>query len=250
MRQGAPARNSDKSGANAIITLYTFGPYFGLPDGSPFVTKAMLLLKFAGLPYKEDPRGFNRAPKGKLPYIDDDGTIVADSTFIRLHIEKKDGVEFDDGLTAEQKAVAWAVEKMCEDHLYLALMATRWLDDANFAKGPAQFFKAVPSPIRSLVKRLVRRKVGKTLQLQGFGRHTQAEQNELAIADVKALSDLIGTKDFLMGEKPCGADATVFALVAHLLTPVFDTPIRTAAEKHKNLVDYRDRILRRYFAGA
>jgi hypothetical protein len=37
--------------------------------------------------------------------------------------------------TPEQKAAAWAIEKMCEDHLYLALMATRWLDDANFAKG-------------------------------------------------------------------------------------------------------------------
>ena len=32
-----------------MITLYTFGPYFGLPDASPFVIKAMLLLKFAGL---------------------------------------------------------------------------------------------------------------------------------------------------------------------------------------------------------
>ena len=36
-----------------MITLYTFGPYFGLPDASPFVTKAMLLLKFAGLPYRK-----------------------------------------------------------------------------------------------------------------------------------------------------------------------------------------------------
>ncbi len=34
-----------------MITLYTFGPHFGLPDESPFVTKTMLLLKFAGLPY-------------------------------------------------------------------------------------------------------------------------------------------------------------------------------------------------------
>jgi hypothetical protein len=37
-----------------MITLYTFGPYFGLPDGSPFVLKAMLLLKLAGLEYSED----------------------------------------------------------------------------------------------------------------------------------------------------------------------------------------------------
>ena len=61
-----------------MITLYTFGPYFGLPDGSPFVVKAMLLLKFAGLAYDEI-RGYpSNAPKGKLPYIIDDGVTVAD----------------------------------------------------------------------------------------------------------------------------------------------------------------------------
>jgi hypothetical protein len=43
-----------------MITLYIFGPYFGLPDGSPFVTKAMLLLKFAGLEFSEDRGGIAR----------------------------------------------------------------------------------------------------------------------------------------------------------------------------------------------
>jgi len=232
-----------------MITLYTFGPYFGLPDGSPFVTKTMLLLKFAGLPYQENRQGYGRAPKGKLPYIDDAGIIVADSTFIRFHIERKYGFDFDAGLTPAQKAAAWAIEKMCEEHLYLALLATRWLDDANFARGPAQFFKAVPMPLRPIVQSLVRRKVAKTLKLQGFGRHTPTEQNDLAIADINALASLLGEKAFLMGDQPCGADATVFAFVAGFLTPVFVTPIRSAVEKHQNLVNYRDRILQHYFQG-
>jgi glutathione S-transferase len=102
-----------------MITLYTFGPYFGLPDGSPFVIKVMLLLKFAGLEHREDRGGYGKAPKGKLPYINDDGLIVADSTFVRFHIEKKYGFDFDAGLAPEQRAVAWAAEKMCEEHLIL-----------------------------------------------------------------------------------------------------------------------------------
>ena len=67
-----------------MIILYTFGPYFDLPDPSPFVMKAEVLLKMADLPYETDTGGFNKAPKGKLPYISDDGEIVADSTFILL----------------------------------------------------------------------------------------------------------------------------------------------------------------------
>jgi glutathione S-transferase len=87
-----------------MMTLYTFGPAFGLPDPSPFVTKVEILLKMAGLPYRTETNGFGKAPKGKLPYIDDDGERIADSTFIRWHIEKKYKFDFDRGLSAEQRA--------------------------------------------------------------------------------------------------------------------------------------------------
>src|SRR4051812_24609446 len=60
-----------------------------------------MLLKLARLAYRVDTGGFRKAPKGKLPYIDDDGTIVADSTFIRLHLERKHGIDFDAGLDAD-----------------------------------------------------------------------------------------------------------------------------------------------------
>src|SRR5262245_34806888 len=119
-----------------MITLYVFGPRFGLPDPSPFVTKAELLLKMAGLPYRTDANGFSKAPKGKLPYIDDDGERVADSTFIRLHLERKHGIDFDRGLSGGERAIAWAFEKMVEDNLYWAVLESRWMDDANFNKGP------------------------------------------------------------------------------------------------------------------
>jgi hypothetical protein len=39
-----------------MITLKGFGPAFGLPDPSPFVTKVEMLLKMAGLPYGRHPR--------------------------------------------------------------------------------------------------------------------------------------------------------------------------------------------------
>lgn len=114
-----------------MIKLYTFGPAFGLPDPSPFVTKAEMLLKMADVPYLTDTTGFKRAPKGKLPYIDDDGAIVANSTFIRMHLEKNYGVDFDKGLSPAERGVAWAFEKLCEDHLYWVGLHARWIVDAN-----------------------------------------------------------------------------------------------------------------------
>src|SRR5215467_2264031 len=114
--------SSYAAGRTDMITLYNFGPAFGLPDPSPFVTKAEVLLKMANVPYRTDGTGFRKAPKGKVPYIDDDGEIIPDSTFIRWHLEKKYGVDFDRGFSPEQRATAWAFEKMAEDHLYWALV--------------------------------------------------------------------------------------------------------------------------------
>ncbi|MGA8170094.1 MAG: glutathione S-transferase family protein [Methylocystis sp.] len=230
-----------------MITLYCFRSAPGLPDISPFVAKTMLLLKLAGLEYEENRNGYPKAPKGKLPYIDDEGTIVADSTFIRWHIEKAHGVDFDAHLTPEQRAIGWATEKMCEDHLYWILVRGRWLDDANFARGPAKIFDRAPAPTRPVIKWMVRRKVAKSLYLQGIGRHTGEEAAALGVRDVEALATLLGDQPYLFGETPSGADATVFAFVAGLLSPSWESPVRDAAASKANLVAYRDRVLAKYF---
>lgn len=231
-----------------MITLYAFGPAFGLPDASPFVTKAEMLLKMANLPYRTDTTGFSKAPKGKLPYIDDDGTIVADSTFIRWHLEKKHGIDFDRGLTPEQKAIAWAFEKMLEDNLYWTLVEARWSNDANFNKGPRTFFKVVPAPIRPFIIPIIRRKVRSALRAQGIGRHTPAEIVALGCRSVDAVGDYLGSKPFFMGAQPTGVDATVFAFIAGMLCPQFESPIRDAAERYQNLRQYVGRMTARYFA--
>ncbi len=243
---GAAAR----PGVGRMITLYTFGPFFGLPDGSPFVVKAMLLLKFADLPFQEDQGGYGKAPKGKLPYIEDRGARIADSTFIRLHIERTYGTDFDVGLSPAERAVSWAVEKMCEDHLYWALMDMRWGPDANFDRGPRHFFDAVPAPARRLAAWVIRRRTLSGLRAQGLGRHSRAEIEDLAARDIAALSAILGDKPFLMGERPCAADAAVYALISGVTAKVFESPIRAAAEGFDNLLAYRDRITERYFPSA
>jgi glutathione S-transferase len=230
-----------------MITLFTFGPNFGLPDPSPFVTKAETLLKMSGLPFRTDPSGFSKAPKGKLPYIDDDGERIADSTFIRFHLQKKYGIDFDRGLDATQRATAWAFEKLAEDNLYWSVMDARWTDDANFDKGPRQFFRGVPAPLRPFIVAMVRRQVRKGLHAQGTGRHSAEEIVALATHGIDAISDYLAQKLYFMGAEPTGVDAAIFAFVAGLLCPAFETPLRTAAERHNNLRTYVGRMTGRYY---
>src|SRR5476649_1261569 len=95
-----------------MIVLYTFGPLWGLPDPSPFVIKSAVQLKMSGLDFRTEKSRPPEAPKGKLPFIEDQGVLIGDSVFIREHLERKYGVDLDAGLSARQRALAWTVERM------------------------------------------------------------------------------------------------------------------------------------------
>jgi len=232
-----------------MITLYTFGPALGLPDPSPFVTKAEILLKMSGQPYETKVGNIRKAPKGKLPYIEDDGIVVSDSTFIRFHLEEKYGVEFDADLDETQRAVAWAFKTMAEEHLYWAMVHERWVNDTNFNNGPKMFFQVIPAFIRPLIIGLVRGAVRKTLHGQGLGRHNIGEIATLASRDFKAMADYLGDKPFFFGDIPTAVDATLFSFISGSLCSVFTGPYRAAAEHYPTLKAYAERMHARYFPG-
>jgi glutathione S-transferase len=206
-----------------------------------------MLLKLAKLPYQANTTGFPRAPKGKLPFIDDDGTIVADSTLIRLHLEQKHSIDFDHGLSTRDRGVAWATEKMLEDHLYWVLVYWRWMKDVNFERGPARFFNRAPAIIRPVVKKMVRGKVRRTLHGHGISRHSEAEMTLMSNRAFEALSQVLGEGPYLMGSQACGADATAFAFIAGALAPVFESPVHDKVRLLPNLVAYRDRMMVEFY---
>src|ERR1700761_4336226 len=100
-----------------MITLFGFGPLWGLPDPSPFVMKTEVQLKMSGLPFRTQRGRPSDGPKGKLPCIEDQGMLIGDSTFIRDHLERRHGIDLDAGLTSRQRAVGWMVERVVEDHV-------------------------------------------------------------------------------------------------------------------------------------
>ena len=96
-----------------MIVLHQFAPAFGLPNASPFCMKVETWLRIAGLPFTLDNRASPlKAPKGKLPYIDDDGETVADSGMIIANLVRKHGVDPDAKLDAHQRAVATAFTRL------------------------------------------------------------------------------------------------------------------------------------------
>ena len=187
------------------------------------------------------------SPKGQLPYIVDEAESVADSTFIRAHIEGKYGFDFDAPLSLQARAQAWAFERMIEHHVYWALVGARWVDAENFARGAGAFLRC--GARASARKTSRRRAIPRCRELPAErsrpprpGRGYRSRR-PLVVCAVGPARD----KPYLMGETPCGTDATAFGALAGILTPFFASPLRERAEEFQNLTAYVDRMMLRYY---
>ncbi|MBS0244069.1 MAG: glutathione S-transferase family protein, partial [Proteobacteria bacterium] len=150
-------------------------------------------------------------------------------------------IDFDKGLTDEQKGIAWATEKLCEDNLYWAAVYDRWLVEANFERGPKKFFDRAPAPLRPLIRSIVRRNIRRSLHVQGIARYERADIERIACAALDAISGILGSKRWIVDDKPSGADAAVWSFVTGALCPVFDGTITRHAQSLANLKAYSDR---------
>jgi glutathione S-transferase len=227
-----------------MITLYGFGPMFGLPDPSPFVLKTMTQLPMAALPFRFERGAPPDAPEGKVPFIRDGDRVLGGSGFILDHLKRAHGVDLDAHLSPRQLSLGRAMERMLEDHLYRAIVHARWAIDERRDKGPSGALAAAPGEVARL------RQEGQLPHDQGFGRHCDGGIAELARRDFDAAAALLGDGPYLFGQRPCSVDATLFAFTAAAATPFFGSSIRQAAESFPNLIAYQWRMMDRYYEPA
>lgn len=230
-----------------MIVLAGGGAMWGLPEVSPFVTKTEIHLKMAGLKYTKRQAMPEESPKGQIPFIDDGGRLIGDSSFIRFHIEREYAVDLDEGLTPYGRATAMAIEMMVEHELAPAVGYFRWQLSENFERGPGTWFNEAPEQQREQMKRDLQAEVRKTMVARGIARHSDEEIVGLGVRSLRALEVFLGGKQFLMGDEPCGADAFVFATLAAAMTPYFPSPLRDEAIRFPTLVAYVQRMFDHFY---
>jgi glutathione S-transferase len=232
-----------------VIRLHQFAPAFGLPNASPFCMKVETYLRMAGLPFEAVNDGnIMKAPKGKLPYVDDDGTLVADSSFIIEHLKQRYGDPLDAALSPLQRAQATALQRLLEENLYWAVVYTRWVQPTGWAlTGPA-FFGGLPPPLRWLVPLLARRGMRASLRGHGMGRHNAQEVMAIGCRDITAVADWLGPQPYMLGDAPTSVDATAYALLANVLWAPVQSPLQDHAASRPTLAAYCQRMKARYYA--
>ncbi len=232
-----------------MITLHQPPGAWGLSSMSPFCVKLECYLRMVGLPYQTKKADFRKAPKGKVPFIEEDGVVLGDSQLIIEHLKRKHGDPLDAKLSAEQVAQGHLVRRMIEESTYWHLAYARWFDEDGWRVFGPMFATLLPPVANKLLMPMIRRDVVKKIQAQGLGRHRPEEVLELGKADISALATVLGDKPFLLGEHPTSFDATVYAFIKCITAFPVDSPFRQYTLSRQNLVRYCERFEQRFLGG-
>jgi glutathione S-transferase len=149
-------------------------------------------------------------PIGKVPALEDDGHVLADSTDIAYYLEEK----YPDPpllpRDPQQRALCHILEDWADESLYFYEARLRF----TFAKNVAKTAELLLTNEHGLMKRLgavaAPRSMRRMLDKQGIGRKTEEQVLRDVTRHGEAVAGWLGTRDWLVGDAMTLADISVF----------------------------------------
>jgi len=233
-----------------MITMYGHVPAWGIPDMSPFVSAMDLYLRMAEIPYELVVGDLGIAPKGKLPYIDDDGRIVPDTSFILEYLKSRYGDPLDGRLGARDEAVRLFIWRMMAESFYWYLVQGRYRRDEDFALYDpfwAQFFGHLPQIEQEAQIAAARERLLTEFYQSGRGRLDWDEVEHMGHCELDAIATWLDDKPYLFGDAPTSADCIVHGFLQGLIYVPFENGIKSYALANARIVAYMKHISERYY---
>ncbi|KAL3890845.1 hypothetical protein ACJMK2_003120 [Sinanodonta woodiana] len=224
------------------VVLHQFERSVFAPSLSPFAMKLETYLRMAEIPYTNV---FSRkfGPKGKIPWIELNGEVFADSSMIIEMLNQKFSKNLNADLTPFQLAIARAMQKMVEENTYWTAVLTRWLYFREESRRTL-FPKSIPKLFMWWKGRNLRQMA----HGHGMGRHSQAEVTQIMKNDLQALSNFLGENAFFMGDKPTEIDCAIFGQLVQIKWNCPDCEGKNyLLEVCGNLSNYCDRMKEKFW---
>ncbi len=233
-----------------MITLYGHVPAWGIPDLSPYVTCIDLYLRMTRLPYQMVVGLLDKAPKGKLPYIEEGAVTVADTSFILDYLKRSHGDPLDGALDSRQAAVRLMLWRMMNESFYWYLIQARYRRDQDFALYDPLwelFYGHLSAEEKRAAVEATRERILVQFYQSGRGRLSWDEVEHMGCAEIDAVVGWLGEQDYLFGATPCSADCAVYAFLQGLIYVPFENGIKAHALAQSRLRAYMARISERYY---
>ncbi|KAF7633663.1 hypothetical protein Mgra_00006970 [Meloidogyne graminicola] len=177
-----------------------------IPDPSPFALKLETWIRMNGLNYRNvSNEGTKGSSKGQIPFIELNGRQFADSNQIIEHLRNYFKLSIDAKLNSMERANLRAYTILIEESLFRCCQYYRSIDFGWLftEKGILPHMKGIKKVLAQKfgAKKLQSRlKTG--IYIQGYGRNSIMEIDEIAKKDLMTLSTLLGDKPFLFGNSP------------------------------------------------
>lgn len=230
------------------LVAYHLPGAWGLVSVSPFCLKLDAYLRMTGIEHDAvtatTPFG---GPKGKAPWIEHEGRKIGDSTLVILYLNERFGVDPNQGLSAAQRGMALAIQRMVEENLYWVMVHDRWNTPENWTLLKSSVLGGVPRLPREILAPIARRAVKKQLLGHGMGIHSAQEIAAIGARDIHALAAILGDKPWFFGDAPTETDAVAYGQLANIYNVGFSSPMKAVIEGHVNLVSFIERFAARYY---
>ncbi|CAK9297907.1 unnamed protein product [Gordionus sp. m RMFG-2023] len=225
---------------------------YGLPAGrnipslSPYVLKLETYLRMAKIPYKIDFSGIP-STEGKNPWITYNGVDIPDSQGSIEYLKKKCGAEdLDRDLSPKEKTVSNALRVFTEEELKWPMIMYRMVYSSLNQLMDQMYVPAwmrhiwIPLRVILFIKPKYKSRAKEAGLLNKGSRYVYSK----GVKDIQSLSDYLGNKQYMMGEKPTEVDCTIFGMLAeYLWTFPEDNILRTKFNTDwSNLGAYCNRI--------
>ncbi|KAK3851649.1 hypothetical protein Pcinc_041719 [Petrolisthes cinctipes] len=236
-------RNKWNNAGRDVVVLHMFQRGKYAPSVSPYVIKLEMYLRMSDIQYQidyDEPLG----PKGKSPWITLNGEDIADSQIIIEKLGAKFGKDFSNHLLPEQRALSHALRIMTDEHFVCVIAYWRYVEQRG---RPLMNGMEFPFYVWFLLPRYLKT-IKRTLWLQGIGRHSVPQIEEMGRQDIRALSVTLGEKPFMMGDQPSEVDCSAFGILAQVVWNSPNSPyLNMLHSEFPNLLKYCHRVKERFW---
>jgi len=218
-----------------MLTLYSYPELFGVADNNAYGLKVFAFLKLTGVPFRhEHIFDASKAPRGQLPYVDDDGEIVGDSDTIIAYLIAKYRLTIDAALTQPQRDTDHLITRMLDD-LYWVMSYSRWKDERFWPLFQQALLTQHPSLTEEGLRK-AREFNANRYYYQGIGRYDPDAAMQRGLRDLETLAHLMPAAGFLHGPQPTSIDAGIYGFIANIYFYDIPTPLKQFVDAQPNLV--------------
>lgn len=236
-----------------VVYLYQFVRSGAIPSLSACCMKVENWLRMNGVRYENvDHKLRFKSKKGQIPFVELNGKEIEDSDNIIKELSRYFDKDLDAGLTDEQKTTSYAFISMLDNHTGWIVRWWRYNNPQEFMQ-TAQFdikrtFNSrIPNSILNFVFKIGFKKLLRDSLGSGTGRFTNEEVIEGAKEDLKALSNLLGNKDWFFGKEPHLLDCVAFAHLAQFIHVPFGGIKEFMETQTPNLLALVERMKNKYW---